>query len=107
MKAGHLAFPLLLAVWGCGGSPIPQPTAADASRGSVHFADLTLSELNQGRSLYVSRCGSCHVLKRPLELPPEQWQTEVTEMRQKNGVQLSDAEARAIIRYLTVAASEG
>ena len=91
----------------CGGSPIPQPTAADAGRGSAHFPDLTLSELEQGRTLYVSRCGSCHALKRPSELPAQQWETEVTEMRSKNGVKLSDAEAQAIVRYLTIAATAG
>jgi mono/diheme cytochrome c family protein len=86
---------------------VPEPTSADASRGSAHFADLTLSELNQGRSLYLSRCGSCHVLKRPAELAPEQWQVEVGEMRSKNGVKLSDVEAQAIVRYLTIAATAG
>jgi mono/diheme cytochrome c family protein len=57
--------------------------------------------------LYVSRCGSCHSLKRPAELAPQQWQQEVTDMREKNGVKLSDAEAQAIVRYLSVAASPG
>jgi cytochrome c5 len=98
---------LAAALAACGGSAIPHPTAADAARGSAHFPDLTLSELSQGRTLYVSRCGSCHTLKRPAELPAAQWQTEVVEMRAKNGVKLSDAEAQAIIRYLAVAASAG
>jgi len=91
----------------CGGSAVPEPTAADAARGSAHFPNLTLSELSHGRTLYVSRCGSCHVLKRPAELPPEQWQVEVTDMRNKNGVKLSDAEAQAIVRYLSLAATAG
>ena len=91
----------------CGGSPIPEPSSADASRGTAHFPDLTLAELEQGRTLYVSRCGSCHVLKRPAELPAENWAHEVEEMRSKNGVKLSDAEARAIARYLFVAATSG
>jgi cytochrome c5 len=106
----HLALviaALVASLTACGSSAIPEPTAADVSRGSAHFADLTLSELHQGRALYVSRCGSCHVLKRPLELAPEQWQAEVTEMRSKNGVKLSDAEARAIVRYLAIAATDG
>jgi mono/diheme cytochrome c family protein len=92
---------------GCGGSPIPHPTAADAARGTAHFPDLTLSELSHGRTLYVSRCGSCHTLKRPAELKPEQWEQEVGEMRAKNGVKLSDQEMQAIIRYLSVAATTG
>jgi len=91
----------------CGGSRVPVPTAADAGRASAHFPDVTLSELSHGRTLYVSRCGSCHTLKPPAELSAAQWQAEVTDMRAKNGVKLSDEEARAIIRYLTVAASPG
>ena len=107
MKALRLALPLLAGLWACGGSAIPQPTAADASRGSAHFPDVTLSELSQGRTLYVNHCGSCHVLKRPVELSPEQWQGEVSDMRAKNRVKLSDTEAQAIVRYLTIAASAG
>jgi cytochrome c5 len=91
----------------CGGTAIPEPSAADAKRGAAHFPDVTLAELEHGRSLYVSRCGACHVLKRPMELPAEQWPTEVSEMRTKNGVKLSDAEAQAISRYLFVAATSG
>ena len=91
----------------CGGSAIPEPSASDASRGAAHFPDVTLAELEHGRSLYVSRCGSCHVLKRPMELPAERWEGEVAEMRSKHGVKLSDAEAQAIARYLFVAATSG
>ena len=106
----RLAAPLLggaLLLGACGGSAIPEPSAADASRGAAHFPDVTLAELEQGRTLYVSRCGSCHVLKRPAELPAEQWASEVSKMRTKNGVKLSDAEAQAITRYLFVSATPG
>jgi cytochrome c5 len=108
MKSRLWRIGVLATLAACGGSsPFPEPTAADQARGSAHFPDVTLSELSQGRTLYVSRCGSCHALKRPVELVPEQWQAEVNEMRSKNGVKLSDVEARAIIRYLTVAATAG
>jgi mono/diheme cytochrome c family protein len=107
VTARQLLVPLLAGLWACGSAALPMPTAADASRGSAHFPGLTLNELHQGRSLYLSRCGSCHVLKRPVELPPEQWQVEVDEMRVKNGVKLTDDEAQAIVRYLSVAASAG
>jgi mono/diheme cytochrome c family protein len=96
---------LATALAACGGSAMPEPTVADASRGGAHFPDLTLAELQQGRTLYLSRCGSCHSLKRPAELSPERWRTEVDNMRRNNGVELSDAEARAIERYLAVAAT--
>jgi cytochrome c5 len=108
MKSRAWLLGVLVALSACGGSsPFPKPTAADQARGSAHFPDVTLTELTEGRSLYMSRCGSCHVLKRPVELAPAQWQVEVTEMRNKNGVKLSDSEAQAIIRYLTVAATAG
>lgn len=107
MKALRWLAPLLAGLAACGSAPLPQPTAADASRGSAHFPGLTLNELHQGRSLYLSRCGGCHALKRPVELPAEQWQVEVDEMRAKNGVKLTDDEAQAIVRYLSVAASAG
>jgi mono/diheme cytochrome c family protein len=102
-----LALWFVAALVACGGSPIPRPTQADAARGSARFPGLTLAELSQGRTLYVSRCGSCHTLKPPAELTAKRWETEVGEMRANNGVQLSDAEAQAIVRYLTVAASPG
>jgi cytochrome c5 len=105
LLAGALASALIAA---CGaGSPIAKPSAADAQRGQATFPDLTLDELSQGRALYVSRCGSCHALKRPAELSGARWQEEVDEMRDKNGVKLSDAEAQAIVRFLTVAATSG
>ncbi|HYJ10945.1 MAG TPA: hypothetical protein VEX18_18110 [Polyangiaceae bacterium] len=91
----------------CGGSPFPEPALTDTARAAPHFPGVTLAELKHGRSLYLSRCGGCHALKRPSELPPEQWRVEVDEMRSKNGVKLSDAEAQAIVRYLAVAASPG
>lgn len=102
--AALLAAGLLAA---CTSSPYPQPTAADVERGRAPFPDLSLSELEHGRTLYVSRCGACHVLKRPSEIPAQRWPSEVSEMRSKNGVKLSDAEAQAIVRYLVVAASAG
>jgi hypothetical protein len=98
---------LVVAVAACGASAMPEPTAVDASRGRAHFPDLTLSELSHGRSLYLSRCGSCHALKRPAELTAERWQAEVEDMRAKNGVKLSEADARAIVRYLAVASNSG
>ncbi len=109
MKAGLPIAALVVSAWlaACGGSRLPVPTAADASRASAHFPDVTLNELSHGRTLYVSRCGSCHILKPPSELSPQQWQAEVSDMRAKNGVKLSDDEAQAIVRYLTVAAGPG
>jgi cytochrome c5 len=104
MRKSMLAL-LVVTAAACGASAVPTPTAADASRGRARFPDVTLNELSHGRSLYVSRCGSCHALKRPGELSPERWQAEVEDMRAKNGVKLSEPDARAIVRYLAVAST--
>lgn len=79
---------------------MPTPTTADAERGKSRYPDLQLAQLQQGRELYLRRCGSCHVLKEPSEVRAEEWPGEVQKMRQENGVKLSDAEAEAISRYL-------
>src|SRR6478609_366829 len=107
MKRRRFPFTLLLGLVAaaCGGSAVPMPTSADAARGSGRYPDLTVNELSQGRSLYLGRCGSCHALRRPGELAPERWPAEVSEMRTKNGVKLSDDEARALERYLVVTSS--
>jgi mono/diheme cytochrome c family protein len=94
-------------LFACAGSPLPQPTAADVSRGASAFPDLTLDELSQGRRLYVSRCGSCHALKAPAELSASRWAEEVEAMRRENGVKLTDDEAQAIVRYLSLATTRG
>jgi hypothetical protein len=59
-----------------------------------------LSDLERGRALYVERCRGCHALKLPHEVPAERWAQEVGEMREQQSVELTDAQADAIVRYL-------
>jgi cytochrome c5 len=107
VKIARWLVPALACLAACGSADVPEPTAADASRGSAHFPGLTLNELHEGRRLYVSRCGSCHVQKRPIDLQPPLWQDEVDAMRGINGVKFRHPEARAIVRYLAIAATAG
>lgn len=80
---------------------VPEPTAVDEERARSRWPDATLAELARGRSLYVEKCAGCHALKSPHELSAEQWSHEVDEMRQSQGVRLSEPEATAIVRYLS------
>lgn len=82
------------------GSALPSPTPTDVALASKRWPDASAHQLEQGRSLYARKCASCHALKTPEEVPPEQWSGEVADMRARKGVQLSDAEADAIVRYL-------
>lgn len=79
---------------------LPQPTAADASRAKARWPSASLEELDRGRDLYVRKCAGCHALKSPGEIEPGRWEKEVAEMRQDHEVELSDAEASAIVQYL-------
>jgi len=96
--AACLAFGLL-ALAGCEVS-LPQPNAADAARLHGSGAELGLQDLELGRALYSSRCGSCHALRDPASERPEAWGAEVHEMRAKKGVRLTDDEEQRITAYL-------
>ena len=80
---------------------LPQPNAADLARSRGRLDSVsTLSDLEEGRELYRSRCGSCHALRDPMSLQPESWIEQVRDMREKKGVRLSPDEARRITSYL-------
>ena len=94
-RAATLVGALLgLAVGACEVS-LPVPNTADAARTKSSVRDLEL-----GRGLYGSRCGSCHALRDPVSIAPKAWSAEVNDMRTKNGVHLSDDEAQRITDYL-------
>lgn len=59
---------------GCGMSP-PPATALDASR-----AHIELAELQQGRSLLVSKCGGCHRTPLPGEHRGDAWPVKLDDM---------------------------
>ena len=76
----------------------PVATEADAARAGV-----TVAELNQGRTLFVRHCSTCHLPPRPREFPPEAWPGHVAEMRERAGV--SHDEQALIERYLVTMAT--
>ncbi|HET9620233.1 MAG TPA: hypothetical protein VFP84_02620 [Kofleriaceae bacterium] len=50
-------------------------TANDAARTHMQVADL-----NEGRSLLISKCGACHHVPMPGDRPAAQWPQMVSEM---------------------------
>lgn len=67
----------------CTASPYPHASAADVAIAQKQRAGVTLQDLEQGRSLYLSRCGACHQLVDPKSLAPSKWPHEVQEMQQR------------------------
>jgi mono/diheme cytochrome c family protein len=92
-------------LWGsmaCAGG-LPEPTAADVLVARRDAPEVTLEDLQRGRAMYSRRCASCHALKEPSSLAPDDWAAAVEKMRAKQGVRLSDEEAKDIVRYLSTA----
>lgn len=58
-----------------------------------------ISDLQAGRKLYVSKCGSCHTLVLPEKYSADQWQSLVDKMETK--AKITPDEKRLIVRYLT------
>ena len=74
----RLVITLLLA--GCGGTP-PIATVADAQR-----AHLELAQLQEGRSLLLSKCGNCHRPPMPADEAVAAWPAKITEMSERAGL---------------------
>ena len=94
---------LLVGLAGCASSSAPRATEADATRARLRWPGITLAELDAGRSLYVGRCGTCHVPPPPGDHTPEAWPGHVHEMAERAG--LDDAEALQIERYVVTMAA--
>ena len=101
------AWPLWIALALAGtGCAAFQPTApilnqADADRLTARGQPVSLGELQEGRSLYVARCASCHRLPPPEAYSPERWPAFVDEMAAR--AQLTSPQATTVLRYLLAA----
>jgi cytochrome c5 len=82
----------------CGGSRPPTVTQADADRVQARWPGVTADELNRGRDLFATKCGSCHVPPAPTDFVADDWPAHVEEMRERAG--LDDASAQLVERYL-------
>lgn len=65
---------------------------------SQQTASVSLADLQQGRKLYVEKCGSCHSLFLPEKYNKTEWQHWVKLMESK--VVINDLEKEKILKYL-------
>lgn len=106
LKAGAaLVAATILALAGCAGgiSAIPIPTAKNVELAGRHGQPTTLPALKVGRSLYISRCGSCHSLHKPGFLVPADWPEMVERMVENS--EINPDQQRAITHYLVSASA--
>jgi hypothetical protein len=98
--AAALALASALVISGCAGSSgaIPAPTAKNVEYAGRNGQVTTLSALKVGRKLYISRCSSCHGLKAPESLTPQDWPEMVERMA--SNAKVNPDQQRAITQYL-------
>ena len=93
----HAIVVLILVLVGCGGG-LPAATAIDASRVHVELADL-----QNGRSLVVSKCGACHRPPMPADHGANEWPVMLDEMSAR--AHLDFMQRRLIRQYLVAMAT--
>ena len=69
------------------------PTAANVT------SKATLSELQQGRDLYLGKCGACHQIYSPDSFTASDWQSILSMMAPRAG--LSAANTVLVSKYVT------
>ncbi|HEU5072587.1 MAG TPA: hypothetical protein VFU02_00405 [Polyangiaceae bacterium] len=92
---------VLASVVACGAATTPEPRQADVVRIADQFPGTTLAELEKGRSLYLSRCSSCHAPVSPASVPAERWPHEVEEMSERARL---GSDEPLVVKYLVAQA---
>jgi hypothetical protein len=73
-------------------SSLYQPSNSDVT------ANATLTELQQGRTLYTQYCGSCHGLYSPDQFSTNQWKNVMSDMARKTG--MNSNEVLLVTKYV-------
>ncbi len=63
------------------------------------YSKETVGALQQGRKIYINKCGNCHTLYLPEKYNTSQWRTQTERMAKK--AKLNPWEKELILRYLT------
>jgi hypothetical protein len=77
---------------------IPHLTPSQLSWAATKWPDARAGELEHGRSLYVTRCGSCHTAPTPAEVKAENDADMVKEMADR--AKLTPSEQQAVLRFI-------
>lgn len=86
-----LALATLSLVQACGGSAFPEPAEPDLQSAAQRWPGTQLAELQEGRTMYLRRCGNCHRPFEPGEVAAGDWPKVIAGMQAQ--AKLSDAQA--------------
>jgi mono/diheme cytochrome c family protein len=76
-----------------GGSSLYTPTSADVT------ATATLTDLQQGRTLYINNCNACHGLYSPDDYNSTQWKSILSNMGPRTS--MTSAQILLVSKYVT------
>ena len=91
--AGLLLLTLSCSKSNSAGSSLYTPTTADVT------STATLTELLQGRTLYLNNCNSCHGLYSPDNYTSTEWKSIISTMGPRTG--MSSSEILLVTKYVT------
>jgi cytochrome c5 len=80
---------------------VVRPEAGDARWAQEKWPGTTVSDLEHGRSVFVSRCAGCHNLPRPDAKSPDDWAGVLDEMASR--AKVTPADKDLVLRYLSAA----
>ena len=89
---------LLSGLTACASYKVLAPSQTDAERGSATYPGLTLSDLNEGKAIFESKCGKCHSLQRPFKVSVKDVEKIMPKMAKKAGI--DDKKSDLVLRYL-------
>src|SRR5512138_1891631 len=80
---------------------LPKPTEKEVAKGRILYKNLTLEELEQGRQIYINRCGSCHQLYVPSQVGRDVWHKQLDRMVTQFS-KLDSVKAGLVRKYINV-----
>ena len=94
---------IVVALYCCTPKMAPAPAAsaftqADVTRGKVFWNDCSVEKLDDAHTLYTSKCGTCHSLKKPSSEDEAGWKKIVPPMAAK--AKLTTEEQALILNYV-------
>ena len=105
LLAGGTIF--LAAVLGCGagGSGPPPVSGGMVARAQQQWPESSKDSLEQGRSIFTTKCKQCHSLPKPTAKTAEEWPSWIDKMGKL--AELDEPRKQLVLRYLLSARDEG
>jgi len=96
---------LIVFLAACSSAKLLTPAQSDVDRVSSKYPGYTLTDLNNGKTLFQQTCNRCHALKDPTSRNEDKWKVIVPTMigklnKKKGKTVIDDQQQQSITRYL-------